>query len=155
MQVQFTIPDFFDISTQNLLVAGTIFLASVLAIAVVSLYKSHYLNKKDVKLAKHWVGVWLAASSAFFTYLGWFVVLASANASFLSGLPYVGKHFLTVMGLAYAIYNIRLTAIYRSLTDGLTKYSKSDDKTITPLDNGVGTRVVASTSDEREFTLPE
>ena len=152
MQVQFVIPNFFNISTRSYLVAAVLFAAALLSIAVVSLYKTHYVNKKDVKLAKHWIALLLTTSSAFFTYLGWLVAFASANAGFLSGLPYVGKHFLGVVGAAYAIYNIRLSAVYKSVTVGLSKFSKSSDEVITPIGDGVTTSLQAP-SDEQTFDI--
>ena len=152
MQVQFSIPNFFNISTRSYAVAAVLFIAALLSIAVVSLYKAHYVNKKDVKLAKHWVALLLTSSSAFFTYLGWLVTFASANAGFLAGLPYVGKHFLGVVGAAYAIYNIRLSAIYKSITAGLSKFSKSDDSVVSPIGDGVTTSVSAP-SDEQTFDI--
>lgn len=153
MQVQFSIPNFFNISTRSYAVAAVLFAAALLSIAVVSLYKTHYVNKKDVKLAKHWIALLLTASSAFFTYLGWLIAFASANAGFLSGLPYVGKHFLAVVGTAYAIYNIRLSAIYRSVTVGLGKFSKSSDEVMTPIGDGVTTSLSTAPTEDQTFEI--
>ena len=152
MQVQFVIPNFFNISTRSYAVAAVMFIAALLSIAVVSMYKAHYVNKKDVKLAKHWIALLLTGSSAFFTYLGWLVTFASANAGFLAGVPYVGKHFLTVIGIAYAVYNIRLSAVYKSITTGLNKFSKSDDAVVSPIGDGV-TTAVSMPTDEQTFDI--
>lgn len=156
MQVQFHIPNFFDISTRSYIVAGLVFIATVLSIVVVNIYKNHYLNKKDIKLAKHWVALWVTGSSTFFTYLGWLVAIASANSSLLSGLPYVGKHALQVIGLAYVVYNVRLNKVYKGIVSGLTSYSKSDDSVATPVDAGVTTSVQSVNTlsdDDRTFEI--
>lgn len=127
MQIQFTIPNIAEISTRNWLIAGLLIGAAVLSSIVVELYKRHYFKKKDVKLAKSWTATWLTGASVFFTYLGYALFLASANMPFLKTLPYVGEHSLQVLGIAYTIYNIRLSKWYNGISKLLSNWTKSED----------------------------
>lgn len=154
MEVSFTVPNLGEISTRSWLVIATIIGAAILSSIVVELYKRHYFKKKDVKLAKGWIAIWLSASSVFFTYLGYALLLASANVGMIKGLPFVGNHALEVLGIGYLIYNLSLNKWYQAVATWLGKWSKSDDKVVTPLSPDA-TAKVNYPGDEREFSLPE
>lgn len=114
----------------QLLVTVVLVVAAILASITLELYKRHYENKKSepdpeaiVKLAKPLVALLLGALSAAFTWLGYLIVVAQSHTAYLASLPFVGKHVFGVIGIAYAIYNLRLNKTYENVAAKLTAWS--------------------------------
>lgn len=124
--VTLTLPDpsdYISNHTLDIAIAIVLLVAAILASVAVEVYRRHYNAKKQAQLAKHWVAVWLTASSGVFTALGYIAVLLQNNSGYLSTLPFVGKHVLAVVGLAYFLYNIRLSSWYKKIAAALTKWT--------------------------------
>lgn len=118
--------------TLDIAIAVVLLVAAVLASVAVEVYRRHYNAKKQEQLAKHWVAVWLTASSGVFTALGYILVLLQNNASMFSTLPFVGKHILDVVGIGYVLYNVRLKSWYQAVAAKLSKWTGTKTPVVAP-----------------------
>ena len=125
MNVSFNLPDLAAISPRNWLIVVVLLGSALLTSLVVEEIKKHYNKKQQEDLAKHWVAVWLTVSSAFFTYLGYIIFLGSTGSGLFSGIPYVGRHVETVVGIATSLYLLKSNKVFVKLTAWATTFSSS------------------------------
>lgn len=129
-QVLLTLPTFPTVDHQSVVVGTVLTAAGLLATITLEVIRRRYTAKQikkmgddAVKLGKATTALLLGGISALFTGLGYLLVLAQGNSSMLSTLPFVGKHFLEVIGVAYSLYNLRLNKTYQHVADILNKWS--------------------------------
>ena len=125
MTVSFNAPDLSAISDRDWLIVAVLAGASVLTFFFVQAVKHHYNKQQQEDLAKHWVAVWLTLSSAFFTYLGYIIFLGSTGSGLFSGIPYVGKHIETVVGIATTLYLLRKNPLFVKITAWATSFTSN------------------------------
>ena len=146
MNVSFNIPDLTTISARSWLVVVVLLGAALLTSIAVEVIKRKHTARQQEDLAKHWVAVWLTLSSAFFTYLGYIIFLGSTGSGLFSGVPYVGKHIETVVGIATSLYLFKSSKLFVKITALATSFSTSKPAVIKP--------VAASAEAQDTFTIP-
>ena len=119
-----------DARTWGILVG--VLVVALLASIAVELIKRKYSASKQVDLAKHWTAVILTASASLFTLASYFIAFAQNNASFVSAFPFLARHMPQAVGVAYFVYNIRLSKWYQNVANVLGKWSSSADAVTPP-----------------------
>jgi type II secretory pathway pseudopilin PulG len=109
-------------------VLASLFIIAVLSSVLLDVYRRHYNKKQQIQLAKHYTALLLAALTTVFTALGYFLVFAQGDPSWLKGIPFVAEHSTEAVGIAVTLYNIRLNKWYQSVADKLNTWSKSADE---------------------------
>ena len=128
MTITLNPPNLSSIDSRDWLIVVTLIGAALLTSIAVEVYKRHYSAKKQQELEKHWVAVWLTLSSAFFTYLSYIIFLGSTGSGLLSGLPYVGKHIETVVGIATSLYLLKNNTVFKQITAWATNFTSDKPK---------------------------
>lgn len=101
-------------------VVGVIVVAIIASIALELVKRQH--NKKQLNnLGKKALAWLLVVFSALFSALAYFLIYAQGHLSALKALPIIGSHTTQSIGLAYALYNIRLNKYYKAFAAWASK----------------------------------
>lgn len=110
-------------------VLGVVVVA-ILASITVELIKRHGVSTDDKKKLKRVVTWLLSVITTLFTVLGYVLIYATANQSFLQSLPVIGSHTLEALAVAYTLYNLRLNKYYEAFATWATKYTASKQQSL-------------------------
>ena len=95
------------------------------------------------KRGKTAVAIIFTALATFFTLLGSLLFIMEDHQDFLASLPFVGKHVMTVVGVAWFVYNLRLSRTYQTVAVLLGKWSTKKQPVTEVVLDGVPPEVLA------------
>lgn len=114
--------------------------------------KHHFSTKYEEDSVKKIVNWVLVAVSAGFTVLGTLIYFVQTNQMALKKIPYIGTDEITVLGVMWTMYQLRLKTTFQNWEAKLAKWSGSKLKPVsTPADTLVSPTV--ATPPPAEFTL--
>lgn len=112
-----------DFVKHNFSLSVCVLVVAVIGSIITELLKHTKITPDEKKkLAKVSTYLYIVLT-AFFSFLGYALVLAQANLSFLQSLPVIGTHTLEALGVGFTLYNIRLKGWYKTFTAWLKKNS--------------------------------
>lgn len=101
-------------------VAGVLGVA-VIASVVTELIKRYHNKKQLEDLSKKAIAWLLVVFSTLFTALGYAILYAQGHLDSLKTLPIIGSHATEALGLAYTLYNLRLSKYYKAFAAWASK----------------------------------
>lgn len=119
-----------DYAVHNWTTVLGVIVVAILASVTVELIKRHGVTTDDKKKLKRVVTWLLSVITTLFTVLGYVLIYATANQSFLQSLPVIGSHTLEALAVAYTLYNLRLNKYYEAFATWATKYTSNKQQAL-------------------------
>jgi cytochrome c biogenesis protein CcdA len=110
-------------------VVVAVVVVAVLASIVVEVVKRKGITTEDKDKAKKAVTWLLVVFTTLFSWLAYVIFFLQTNLSVLQQLPVVGSHAVEALGVAFTLYNLRLSKWYKGFAAWAGTVGKKKDLT--------------------------